>query len=105
MDDRSDIFGLGAILYEIVCGQLPYGNIYNPDLVVEKARRGEVIPIDRFAQRYHIPRRLWRDREQRRLRRRLLRSLSNRARTAARRAWSFCAAACICLTKPLLREA
>ena len=49
---------MGAILYEIVCGQLPYGNIYNPDLVVEKARRGEVIPIDRFAQRYHIPKRL-----------------------------------------------
>ena len=58
MDERSDIFGLGAILYEIVCGQLPYGNIYNPDLVVEKARRGEVVLIDRFAQRYHIPKRL-----------------------------------------------
>ena len=58
MDERSDIFGLGAILYEIVCGQLPYGNIYNTDLVVEKARRGEVVLIDRFAQRYHIPKRL-----------------------------------------------
>ena len=58
MDERSDIFGLGAVLYEIVSGQLPYGNIYNSDLVVEKARRGEVIPIDRFAQRYAIPKRL-----------------------------------------------
>jgi eukaryotic-like serine/threonine-protein kinase len=58
MDERSDIFCLGAILYEIVCGQVPYGFSNNPDLIVEKARQGQVIPIDRFAQRYGIPKRL-----------------------------------------------
>jgi serine/threonine protein kinase len=58
MDERSDIFSLGAVLYEIVSGQLPYGNMFDPDAVVEKARRGEVIVIDRFADRYAIPKRL-----------------------------------------------
>jgi eukaryotic-like serine/threonine-protein kinase len=58
MDERSDIFGLGAVLYEIVCGQTPYGYSLNPDAVVEKARHGQVITIDRFAERYGIPKRL-----------------------------------------------
>jgi serine/threonine-protein kinase len=38
MDERSDVFCLGAVLYEIVSGQLPYGFSNNPDLIVEKAR-------------------------------------------------------------------
>jgi eukaryotic-like serine/threonine-protein kinase len=54
MDERSDVFGLGAMLYEIVCGQVPYGELYDPDAIVEKARRGQVIPIDRYAARYGI---------------------------------------------------
>lgn len=58
MDERSDIFCLGAILYEIVCGQVPYGFSNNPDAIVAKARQGQVIPIDRFAQRFGIPKRL-----------------------------------------------
>jgi eukaryotic-like serine/threonine-protein kinase len=58
MDERSDIFGLGAVLYEIVCGQLPYGYIHDPDAVLEKARQGQVIAIDRVAERYGIPKRL-----------------------------------------------
>ena len=58
MDERSDVFGLGAVLYEIVCGQLPYGNIHDPDAVLERARHGQVIAIDRVAERYGIPKRL-----------------------------------------------
>lgn len=58
MDERSDVFSLGAVLYELVCGQLPYGNIYDPDVVVEKARQGQVIPVDRAAERFAIPKRL-----------------------------------------------
>lgn len=58
MDERSDIFCLGAILYEIVSGQVPYGFSNNPDAIVQKARQGQVIPIDRFAQRFGIPKRL-----------------------------------------------
>ena len=58
MDERSDVFGLGAVLYEIVCDQVPYGYSHNPDAILEKARHGQVIAIDRFAERYGIPKRL-----------------------------------------------
>ena len=46
------------MLYEIVCGQVPYGNISNPDAILEKARHGQVIAIDRVVVRYGIPKRL-----------------------------------------------
>lgn len=46
MDERSDIFGLGAILYEIISGQLPYGDERNQDRVIELAQAGKVIPIE-----------------------------------------------------------
>ncbi|HET7543543.1 MAG TPA: protein kinase [Polyangiaceae bacterium] len=46
MDERSDIFGLGAILYEIVSGKMPYGPSLNADYVLARAVDGKVIPID-----------------------------------------------------------
>ena len=46
MDERSDIFGLGAILYEIVSGKLPYGSSMNADYVLAQAALGKVVPID-----------------------------------------------------------
>ena len=58
MDERSDVFGLGAVLYEIVCGQLPYGYSRNPDAILEKARQGQVVAIDRVVVRYGVPKRL-----------------------------------------------
>jgi len=58
MDERSDVFSLGAVLYEIVCGQVPYGYSHDPDAILEKARHGQVIAIDRVAERYGIPKRL-----------------------------------------------
>jgi len=58
MDERSDVFSLGAVLYEIVCGQVPYGYSHDPDAILEKARHGQVIAIDRVADRYGIPKRL-----------------------------------------------
>ncbi|MEZ4380043.1 MAG: protein kinase [Nannocystaceae bacterium] len=42
MDERSDIFSLGAILYEILCGRAPY-------------RAGNNIESLRMAQRWQIP--------------------------------------------------
>jgi CRP-like cAMP-binding protein/tRNA A-37 threonylcarbamoyl transferase component Bud32 len=58
MDERSDVFGLGAVLYEIVCGQVPYGNLQDSEAILERARHGQVIPIDRVAERYGISKRL-----------------------------------------------
>jgi serine/threonine protein kinase len=58
MDERSDVFGLGAVLYEIVSGHVPYGNLDNSDAILERARHGQVIAIDRVAERYGISKRL-----------------------------------------------
>src|SRR5690606_29361890 len=46
MDERSDIFGLGAVLYEIVSGKVPYGELYDQEVILERARAGKIIPID-----------------------------------------------------------
>jgi serine/threonine-protein kinase len=46
MDERSDVFGLGAVLYEIVSGKRPYGESRDQDAVLAKARAGRVVPID-----------------------------------------------------------
>jgi serine/threonine-protein kinase len=58
MDERSDIFGLGAMLYEIVSGKVPYGSARDAETVLSRARAGEVIPIDDAANRLGVPKSL-----------------------------------------------
>jgi serine/threonine-protein kinase len=46
MDERSDVFGLGALLYQIVCGRSPYGTSRDAQALLARARAGQTVPID-----------------------------------------------------------
>jgi len=50
MDERSDIFGLGAVLYEIVSGKIPYGEHRSAQAILACAKAGQVVPIDQVTQ-------------------------------------------------------
>jgi serine/threonine protein kinase len=46
MDERTDVFGLGAVIYEIVSGKRPWGPARDQDAIIERAKDGTVVPID-----------------------------------------------------------
>jgi serine/threonine-protein kinase len=58
MNERSDVFGLGAILYEIVCGKTPYGPEFDADRIIELAKSGRVLPIEQQAPNLGISKRI-----------------------------------------------
>jgi hypothetical protein len=58
MNERSDIFGLGAVLYEIVSGKTPYGASRDPEAILERARGGHVVPVDEAAAAIGVSKRL-----------------------------------------------
>jgi serine/threonine-protein kinase len=58
MDDRTDVFGLGALLYEIVSGKHPYGDTYDIDEMLAMAKEGRIVPIEEATAGLRVPRRL-----------------------------------------------
>ena len=49
MDERSDIFGVGAMIYELVTGKWVYGDVYKEDEILARARGGKVVPVEQVA--------------------------------------------------------
>ncbi len=57
MDERSDIFSVGAILYEVLCGRAPYRAGNNIESL-RLAQRWEIPPLDDLINRAVVPREL-----------------------------------------------
>jgi serine/threonine-protein kinase len=57
-DERSDIFGVGALLFEILSGQCPYGYERDGNLILARAAAGEVRSIDAACQNIGVSRRI-----------------------------------------------
>ncbi|HSO35224.1 MAG TPA: protein kinase [Labilithrix sp.] len=58
VDSRSDVFGLGALLFEILSGDGPYGKERDQRLTLERAAAGQVVSIDAACERYGVARRI-----------------------------------------------
>jgi eukaryotic-like serine/threonine-protein kinase len=59
MDERSDVFGMGAVLYQIVSGKTPFGDHSDHvDLVMQRSERGNVISIEQATASIGISKRL-----------------------------------------------
>jgi eukaryotic-like serine/threonine-protein kinase len=59
VDERSDIFGMGALLFEILCGHGPYGlPTANMDALIARAAAGEVESIDEACVRIGVAKRI-----------------------------------------------
>ncbi len=57
LDERSDIFSVGAILYEVICGRAPYRAGNNIESL-RLAQRWEIAPLDDLIDRAVVPREL-----------------------------------------------
>lgn len=55
VDERSDVFGVGALLYQLVSGVPPYGKSRSAAEALAKAEKGLVIPIQQAAGTIPVP--------------------------------------------------
>jgi len=46
VDERADVFGLGALLFEVLSGQPPYGMDGDQNTILKRATSGRVLDID-----------------------------------------------------------
>jgi len=58
MDERSDVFGIGALLFEVLSGAGPYGMDEDGNILLERAKQGKVLPIDQACGRFGVSRRI-----------------------------------------------
>ena len=58
MNELTDIFGLGALLCEIVTGKTPLGDVTDPDEIIERTKRGKLVPVDELAAGIGVSKRL-----------------------------------------------
>lgn len=58
MREPCDIFAIGAMLYEIVSGQLPFGDAETSEALLRRTVLGEVVPIDEATAGLGVSRRL-----------------------------------------------
>jgi len=58
VDERADVFGVGALLFEVLSGYGPYGHEVDHRVTLQKAVAGQVISIDAACERHGIPRRI-----------------------------------------------
>ncbi len=57
-DERADVFGMGAMLFEVLCGHGPFGFERDGSVILGRAKRGEVVSIDAACERFGVSRRI-----------------------------------------------
>jgi CRP-like cAMP-binding protein len=57
MDERSDIFGMGALLFEVLSGRTPYGE-GSPQSILKRASSGQVESIDAACEKIGVAKRI-----------------------------------------------
>lgn len=58
VDERSDVFGLGALLFEILVGHGPYGRERDENVVLKRASAGHIVQIEATCHKLGIAKRI-----------------------------------------------
>jgi serine/threonine-protein kinase len=58
VDERTDVFGVGALLFEVLAGHGPYGREPDAQRMIQLAASGQVVSIDAACERFGVARRI-----------------------------------------------